>query len=76
MAASDQYASFLLRLWYEQSGETPTSSQWWHSEVQHIQSGQLWSFATIDELLDFLRRYCEGSLFHEFGNLEHLDDSK
>ena len=31
----------------------------WHSEVEHIQSGQRWTFSTMDELLDFLRREAE-----------------
>ena len=31
----------------------------WHSQVEHIQSGQRWTFNTMDELLDFLRREAE-----------------
>ena len=31
----------------------------WHSEVEHIQSGQRWTFNTMDDLLDFLRREAE-----------------
>ena len=31
----------------------------WCSEVEHIQSGRRWTFSTMDELLDFLRREAE-----------------
>jgi hypothetical protein len=72
MAAADRYASYLLRLWCEQSGETSTGNQW-QGEIQHIQSGQSWLFVTVDELLDFLRNQSERSAVSE---LDHADDEE
>jgi|Deesub1362B_J571_1020462.scaffolds.fasta_scaffold54737_1 hypothetical protein len=51
-----EYASFLIRLWRERTPGLPESVADWCSEVEHIQTGQRWTFSTLDELLDFLRR--------------------
>ncbi|MDQ4077374.1 MAG: hypothetical protein M3220_14145 [Chloroflexota bacterium] len=50
------YRSFLLRLWREEVTELVTD---WHSEVEHIQSGTRWTFATLAELLNFLDQQAE-----------------
>ena len=60
MSMPIEYASFLIRLWRERGLERQGPSAEWHSEVEHIQTGQRWSFDTLDELLDFLRRQAEG----------------
>jgi hypothetical protein len=55
MSVRFQYASFLIRLWrsaYREEGVDPG----WHSEVEHIQSGETWSFSTIEELEAFFRQ--------------------
>lgn len=57
MSTSIEYVSFLVRLWREVSGEGLDRSANWHSEVEHIQTGERWDFETLQELLDFLR--CE-----------------
>lgn len=44
----DGYMSFVVRLWCDAAGE-------WRGEVEHIQSGQRWSFASLAHTLDFLR---------------------
>jgi hypothetical protein len=54
-----EYASFLIRLWREASADATAPANNWRSQVEHIQSGQRWSFSTLDELLDFLRREVE-----------------
>lgn len=52
-----RYSSFLVRLWREHSEEHAESD--WSGEVEHIQSGWCWNFATLDELLDVLRQIGE-----------------
>jgi hypothetical protein len=47
------YASYLLRLWRESSAG-PDSP--WQAQVESIQAGQSWHFATSEELLAFLER--------------------
>lgn len=42
------YISFVVRLWCE-AGDR------WHGEVEHIQTGNRWSFVSLARLLDFLR---------------------
>jgi hypothetical protein len=56
MISSVDYASYLIRFWREQSppDEKPLSP--WQVEVEHIQSGQHWSFVTFEELFLFLRQ--------------------
>jgi hypothetical protein len=55
MTPSIQYASLLIRLWREGNPERASTSINWHSEVEHLQTGDCWSFQTLDELLGFLR---------------------
>lgn len=50
-----QYASFLIRLWLEES----TRSADWHGELESVQSGKRWDIlalemlpAILEELLD------------------------
>ena len=50
-----QYASFLIRLWHSANREDGVDPGW-HSEVEHIQSGETWSFCSIDELEAFFRQ--------------------
>ena len=72
MASPTIYASFLIRLWREHNLERcpercpelveglaegqPESTVDCYSEVEHIQSGQRWSFGSLDEMLNFLRQ--------------------
>jgi hypothetical protein len=55
-----EYASFLIRLWREANPDPHTPPAGWHGEMEHIQSGQSWTFDNLDEMLDFLRRQAEG----------------
>jgi len=51
-----EYASFLIRIWREADVDVVASPSDWRSEVEHIQTGQRWSFDTLEDLLNFLRR--------------------
>ncbi|MBC8492368.1 MAG: hypothetical protein H8D43_01180 [Chloroflexi bacterium] len=50
------YVSFLVRLWRETNPERTEPVTGWQGEVEHIQSGQRWTFDTLDETLSFMRR--------------------
>jgi hypothetical protein len=53
------YLSFLVRLWCEESPESAEPVAGWQGEIEHIQSGQRWTFNSLDEMLMFLRRQME-----------------
>ena len=62
MPTSSEYMSFLVRLSRASvygSNEPCAVSQSWHGEVEHIQTGRCWTFSTLDDLLNFLRRLGE-----------------
>lgn len=63
MTPTIQYASFLIRLWRETTVACDVSRDW-HSQVEHVQTGERWTFQTLDELLEFLRQ--------EVDNMENL----
>ena len=54
-----EYASFLIRIWREPETGPPEPSAAWHSELEHIQTGERWHFDTLEDLLAFLRRQTE-----------------
>jgi hypothetical protein len=66
MAAVTIYASFLIRLWSIREATLPGEGDW-QGELQHIQSGQRWTFATFDELLVFLYLHAEASVTSKGG---------
>ncbi len=48
-----EYTSFLVRFWRR---VTPTEKVVeWGGEIEHIQTGQRWSFDRVQDMLDFLR---------------------
>jgi len=59
MSPSIQYASFLIRLWREESADLGRTPVDWHSAVEHIQTGERWDFEALDQLVDFLRSQTE-----------------
>ena len=59
MSMPIEYTSFLIRLWREVNPNPRALPAEWPDEVEHIQSGQCWTFGTLDELLGFLRRQTE-----------------
>ena len=53
----NDYASFLIRSWREDSeGDT----FFWHSELESIQTGQKWQFTDLQTLCDFLQARVRG----------------
>ena len=54
-----EYASFLVRLWREAGADATAPVADWQGEIEHIQSGHRWTFGTLDETLDFLRRQAD-----------------
>jgi len=48
-----EVSSYLIRLWRD-ALPAPTPAPEWHCEVEHIQSGQRWSFETADALIAFI----------------------
>jgi hypothetical protein len=44
----------MVRLWSKPNGDAG-----WHSEVEHVQSGQRWTFKRLGDLLDFLHQQSE-----------------
>jgi hypothetical protein len=48
-----EVSSYLIRLWRE-TGTVPEPAPEWRSEVEHLQSGQRWSFQTVPALLAFM----------------------
>ncbi len=74
MSTSIEYASFLIRVWREatpphfhslpelggtEGGRGGVSD--WQGEVEHIQTGERWTFSSLDGLLSFLRRQVKES---------------
>ena len=59
MSEPATYMSFLVRLWREPGQDSPALLADWHSEVERIQTGQRWTFTTLDELRAFLHRQVE-----------------
>jgi hypothetical protein len=63
------YLSLLVRMWREANIEATATPGDWHSEVEHIQSGQQWKFETLNELVNFVY-----SLAHNPAMLPNLED--
>lgn len=49
-----QYASFLVRLWRKAGPPAGDDCANWQGEVEHIQSGRRWTFASISEMVALL----------------------
>jgi len=74
MSMPIEYTSFLIRVWREPTPPHSASrpelggseggqggAPDWQGEVEHIQTGERWSFNSLDELLGFLRRQVKES---------------
>ena len=60
MADPDAYMSFLIRLWQEEKEPgVPESIDDWQGEIEHIQTGQRWTFDSLEALLEFVRQQTE-----------------
>ena len=60
--ARDVYASFLIRLMQEQTGDKELP---WRGELESIQSGQTWSFPNLPALCQLLQTQVESLSWHE-----------
>ena len=47
-----EVSSYLIRLWREIAPSAPAPE--WHCDIEHLQSGQHWSFETAAALLAFM----------------------
>lgn len=55
------YHSFLLRIWRERSLNHPDNvAAEWQGEIESIQTGERWTFESLDEMLVFLHQQAEG----------------
>ena len=53
---SEHYLSLIVRIWWKEK-EGRDADDDWRSEVEHIQSGERWSFSTQAELERFLAQF-------------------
>ncbi len=60
MSITVEYASFLIRMWREQSREKESVADW-KIQVEHIQSGEQRRLSTFDEMVLYLRQVIEKS---------------
>lgn len=63
-STQDQYASFLVRLWRSGEPRPNDSTGEWQGEVEHIQSGRRWQFASLAGLDRILRQLCRVAEAH------------
>jgi hypothetical protein len=61
MPSEIEYLSFLIRLWRKKEDNPMFPALDWHSEVEHIQTGEHWEFVTLNQLFDFLQRRTQDS---------------
>jgi len=68
-----EYASFLVRLWRVSDPDSQAAE--WQSEVKHIQSGQMWTFDKVTNLMEFLNKKVAGLQAARLA-LDDLDDHR
>jgi hypothetical protein len=49
----------MVRIWRLTNGGGEEEATSWLGEIEHLQSGEHWSFETLDELPELLRRQAE-----------------
>ena len=74
MSTPIEYASFIIRIWRKTGLNADGNPYSWESEVEHIQSGQTWTFNTLEELQAFNRQQIEHP--EEMARLEVLPDKE
>jgi len=52
-----RYSSFVIRIWWEQSGAAAERQLVWRGWVQHIRSGEATYVQDLEELLRFMERW-------------------
>lgn len=48
------YASYLIRMWSVHGEGAAIHDSGWHAQVEHIQTGERWSYTSVDDMLCFL----------------------
>jgi hypothetical protein len=71
MPVEKKYASYLIRLWREQ---TPGKTAACYVEVESVQTGQKWAFTSLRALHDFLQARSEGTYTDLAGSGKDQDD--
>lgn len=72
MLVEKKYASYLIRLWREQTpGKAPTC----FGEVESVQTGQKWAFTSLRALHDFLQARIEGTYTDPARSGKETDDA-
>lgn len=51
MFPASKYVSFMVRLWCDDQAQ---SEDCWHSELEHVQTGERWQFDDLEQSLHFL----------------------
>lgn len=54
-----RYASYMVRIWRRVNDVEEGRTCTWLGEIEHLQSGQHWSFDALDEVPELLRRSAE-----------------
>ena len=58
MVSSHQpHSSFVIRIWWEQSGDAGDGHSIWRGWVQHTRSGEVSYVQNLEELLGFIERW-------------------
>ncbi len=55
MLAATRYVAFMLR--FSNEPEPFTRATAWHTEVEHVHTGEHWQFDQVDAAFEFLRHY-------------------
>lgn len=56
MFRTAKYVSFMVRLWCDDQAQPEGC---WHSEVEHVQTGERWQFDDLKQSLHFLAQMAE-----------------
>lgn len=56
MISASKYVSFMVRLWRDDQAQPQDC---WHSEVEHVQTGERWQFDDLKQSLHFLTHMAE-----------------
>jgi len=51
------HSSFLVRIWWEQSGDADDGRSFWRGRIQHVRSGETGYVQDLKGLLDFIERW-------------------
>jgi hypothetical protein len=55
--SQDKNASFVIRIWWEEVGDSPAATPLWRGWVQHARSGEAAYVQNLEALLSFMERW-------------------